>query len=52
VNRERSHIKIYREVPFTSEVTDEGATAQLIDGVLSVTIPKVPKAEKTKIKIE
>ena len=52
IRHERSYIKAYREIPLMSDVTDEGATAQLKDGVLTITIPKVPKLEKPKIQVE
>jgi len=50
--KERSYSSFSRAVSLPASVTEEGATAKLENGVLTVTLPKTKEAEKTKIPIE
>lgn len=52
IRRERSTIRYYREIPLPEGVTEEGATAQLKNGVLTVTLPKTKSVTGSKIQIE
>ncbi|MDO5841124.1 MAG: Hsp20/alpha crystallin family protein [Methanosarcina mazei] len=40
LRKERSFMRYYREIPLPDNVTEDGATAQLKNGVLTVTLPK------------
>lgn len=52
LRKERSTIRYYREVPLPEGITEEGATAQLKNGVLTVTLPKTKELAGKKILIE
>ncbi len=45
-------MRYYREIPLPDGVTEEGAAAQLKNGVLTVTLPKVKSVAGKKIQIE
>ncbi len=50
--KERTYSSFSRAVSLPSNVTDEGATAKLENGVLTVTLPKVEEEKKPRIAIE
>ena len=52
LRKERSFMRYYREIPLPEGVTEEGATAQLKNGVLTVTLPKTKLVAEKKIQIE
>lgn len=52
LRKERSLMRYYREIPLPEGVTEEGATAQLKNGVLTVTLPKTKFVAGKKILIE
>jgi HSP20 family protein len=52
LRKERSFMRYYREIPLPDGVTEEGATAQLKNGVLTVTLPKTKSITESKIQIE
>ena len=52
LRKERSFMRYYREIPLPDSVTEEGATAQLKNGVLTVTLPKTKLVTQRKIQIE
>jgi len=52
LRKERSFMRYYREIPLPEGVTEEGATAQLKNGVLTVTLPKTKLVTERKIQIE
>jgi len=52
LRKERSFMRYYREIPLPEGVTEEGSTAQLKNGVLTVTLPKTKLATERKIQIE
>lgn len=52
LRKERSFMRYYREIPLPDGVTEEGAAAQLKNGVLTVTLPKVKSVAGKKIQIE
>ena len=52
LRKERSFMRYYREIPLPDGVTEEGATAQLKNGVLTVTLPKTKLVTEKKIQIE
>ena len=45
-------MRYYREIPLPDGVTEEGANAQLKNGVLTVILPKIEPATGKKIQIE
>jgi len=45
-------MRYYRGIPFMNGVTESGASAQLKNGILTVTFPKVSQLEERKIMIE
>lgn len=52
LRKERSFMRYYREIPLPGGVTEEGASAQLQNGVLTVTLPKTKPVAGKKIQIE
>lgn len=52
LRKERSFMRYYREIPLPDGVTEEGASAQLQNGVLTVTLPKTKPVAGKKIQIE
>ncbi|WP_410507426.1 Hsp20/alpha crystallin family protein [Methanosarcina hadiensis] len=52
LRKERSFMRYYREIPLPNNVTEEGATAQLKNGVLTVTLPKTKSLTESRIQIE
>lgn len=52
LRKERDLMRYYREIPLMSGVTENGASAQLKKGVLTVTLPKVSQLAERKIMIE
>lgn len=52
LRKERSFMRYYREIPLPDGVTEEGATAQLRNGVLTVTLPKTKSVTGKRIQIE
>jgi HSP20 family protein len=52
LRKERSFMRYYREIPLPEGVTEEGATAQLKNGVLTVAMPKTKSVTGRKILIE
>lgn len=52
LRKERSFMRYYREIPLPDGVTEEGASAQLKNGVLTVTLPKTKPVAGKKIQIE
>jgi HSP20 family protein len=52
IRKERSFMRYYREIPLPEGVTEEGATAELKNGVLTVTMPKTKSLTGSRIQIE
>ena len=52
IMKERGMMRYYREIPLMSDATENGASAQLKNGVLTVTLPKVSQLAERKIMIE
>jgi len=52
LRKERSFMRYYREIPLPEGVTEEGASAQLKNGVLTVTLPKTKSVAGKRIRIE
>lgn len=52
LRKERSFMRYYREIPLPDGVTEEGANAQLKNGVLTVTLPKTKSVAGKRIQIE
>jgi HSP20 family protein len=52
LRKERSFMRYYREIPLPEGVTEEGANAQLKNGVLTVTLPKTKSIAGKRIQIE
>lgn len=52
LRKERSFMRYYRKIPLPEDVNEEGATAQLKNGVLTITLPKVKSSSGKKIKID
>jgi HSP20 family protein len=52
IRRERALMRYYREIPLMSGVTESGAIAQLKNGVLTITLPKVNQLAEKRIMIE
>ncbi|AKB52182.1 HSP20 type chaperone [Methanosarcina barkeri str. Wiesmoor] len=52
LRKERSFMRYYREIPLPDGVTEEGTTAQLKNGVLTVTLPKTKSVAGKRIEIE
>ena len=52
LRKERSFMRYYREIPLPDNVTEDGATAQLKNGVLTVTLPKTKDVTEKRIQIE
>lgn len=52
LRKERSFMRYYREISLPDGVTEEGASAQLKNGVLTVTLPKTKPVAGKKIQIE
>jgi HSP20 family protein len=52
IRRERALMRYYREIPLMSGVTESGATAQLKNGVLTITLPKINQLAEKRILIE
>jgi len=52
LRKERSFMRYYREIPLPEGVTEEGATALLKNGVLTVTMPKTKALTEKRILIE
>jgi HSP20 family protein len=51
IRKERALMRYYRKIPLTNGVTENGASAQLKNGVLTVTLPKVSQLAERKIMI-
>ena len=45
-------MRYYREIPLPDGATEDGATAQLKNGVLIVTLPKLKRVTERRIMIE
>lgn len=52
IRRERALMRYYREIPLMNGVTENGATAELKNGVLTITLPKVKQLAERRIMIE
>lgn len=52
LRKERAFMRYYREISLPDGVTEEGATAQLKNGVLTVTLPKIKSVTGKRIQIE
>ena len=52
IRRERRYSKFYRSLPLPEAVQSEKASAELKDGVLTITIPKASKPGKKSKKVE
>ncbi|HEX2957957.1 MAG TPA: Hsp20/alpha crystallin family protein, partial [Chitinispirillaceae bacterium] len=52
LRKERSFMRYYREIPLPEGVTEEGANAQLKNGVLTVILPKTKSIAGKRIQIE
>jgi HSP20 family protein len=52
LRKERSFMRYYREIPLPEGVTEEGANAQLKNGVLTVTLPKTKSVTGKRIQVE
>lgn len=52
LRKERSFMRYYREIHLPDGVTEEGANAQLKNGVLTVTLPKTKSVTGKRIQIE
>ncbi len=52
IKKERGLMRYYREIPLMSGVTENGASAKLKNGVLTVILPKVSQLAERKIMIE
>jgi HSP20 family protein len=52
LRKERSFMRYFREIPLPDGVTEEGANAQLKNGVLTVTLPKTKSVTGKRIQIE
>lgn len=52
LRKERSFMRYYREIPLPNGVTEEGATAQLKNGVLTINLPKTKPVAGKRIEIE
>ena len=52
LRKERVFMRYYREIPLPDGVTEEGAAAQLKNGVLTVTLPKLKQITERRIMIE
>lgn len=52
LRKERSFMHYYREIPLPEGVIEEGANAQLKNGVLTVTLPKTKSVTGKRIQIE
>lgn len=52
LRKERAFMRYYREIPLPDGVTEEGATAQLKNGVLTITLPKIKSVTGKRIQIE
>ena len=50
--KERSSMRYYHKLLLPEDVTEEGATAQLKNGVLTITLQKVKSSSGKKIKVE
>lgn len=52
LRKERVFMRFYREIPLPEGVTEDGATAHLKNGVLTVTLPKLKQVTERRIMIE
>jgi HSP20 family protein len=52
LRKERVFMRYYRETPLPDGVTEEGTAAQLKNGVLTVTLPKLKQITERRIMIE
>ena len=52
LRKERIFMRYYREIPLPEGVTEDGATAQLKNGVLTITLPKLKQVTERRIMIE
>jgi HSP20 family protein len=52
LRKERVYMRYYREIPLPDGATEDGATAQLKNGVLTVTLPKLKRVTESRIMIE
>lgn len=52
LRKERVFMHYYREIPLPEGVTENGAIAQLKNGVLTVTLPKLKQVTERRIMIE
>lgn len=52
LRKERSFMRYYREISLPDGVTEEGSSAQLKNGVLTVTLPKTKLVAGKRIEIE
>lgn len=52
IRKERSLMRYYREIPLMNGVTENGASAELNNGVLTITLPKVKQLAERRIMIE
>lgn len=52
LRKERVYMRYYREIPLPDGATEDGTTAQLENGVLTVTLPKLKRVTERQIMIE
>ena len=52
LRKERSFMRYYRQIPLPDGVIEEGASAQLKNGVLTITLPKTKSVTRKRIQIE
>lgn len=52
LRKERSFMRYYREISLPDGITEEGSSAQLKNGVLTVTLPKTKPVAGKRIEIE
>ncbi|MDD2439944.1 MAG: Hsp20/alpha crystallin family protein [Methanosarcinaceae archaeon] len=52
LSKERTFSRYHREIPLPEYVTEKGASAKLLNGVLTVTLPKAKSEKEKRIPIE
>lgn len=52
IRKERTYTRYHREILLPEGVSEEGASAKLHNGVLTVTLPKLKKESRKKIRVE
>lgn len=52
IRRERRYAKFYRKIPMPESVKAEDAVAELKDGILTITLPKIEKPEEKVRKVQ